>query len=134
MVLSHLDADGLPRMVDVSGKVPTRRRAVAAGCLELGSACAEALERGGGPKGDPWAVVRLAAVNGVKRTADLVPLAHPLAVEGIALEPTSLTEHLSDERHALRPLHNLFFIPRMSFLSWRTGCAGRKSLAAQIKS
>ncbi len=86
MVLSHLDADGLPRMVDVSGKVPTRRRAVAAGCLELGPACAEALERGGGPKGDPWAVVRLAAVNGVKRAADLVPLAHPLAVEGIALE------------------------------------------------
>jgi len=83
MKLTHLDEDGRPRMVDVSAKAVTRRRAVAIGCLELCSACAEALEKGGGPKGDPWSVVRIAAIGGVKRTSDLIPLAHPLSVDAI---------------------------------------------------
>lgn len=83
MTLTHLDPEGRPRMVDVSDKTITRRTAVAAGCLELGPACAEAIERGGGPKGDPWSVVRIAAVGGVKRTAELIPLAHPLVVDGV---------------------------------------------------
>lgn len=73
-------------MVDVSAKVPTRRRAVAVGCMLLGEACAVALEQGGGPKGDPWSVVRIAAVGGVKRTPDLIPLAHPLAVDAVNVE------------------------------------------------
>lgn len=81
--LTHLDAEGRPCMVDVGAKAVTRRRAVAAGRLELDEACARALEQGGGPKGDPWSVVRLAAVGGVKRTADLIPLAHPLAIEAV---------------------------------------------------
>ena len=83
MILTHLDPEGRPRMVDVSGKAPTRRRAVAAGHLVLGETCAAALERGGGPKGDPWSVVRIAAVGGVKRTSDLIPLAHPLSVDAV---------------------------------------------------
>ncbi len=83
MSLTHLDAEGRPTMVDVSAKAITRRRAVAAGCLELCPACAEALEQGGGPKGDPWSVARIAAVGGVKRTSDLIPLAHPLVVEAV---------------------------------------------------
>jgi cyclic pyranopterin phosphate synthase len=73
-------------MVDVSEKAVTRRRAVAVGCMELGPACAEALELGGGPKGDPWSVVRIAAVGGVKRTSDLIPLAHPLVVDAVNIE------------------------------------------------
>jgi len=83
MKLTHLDAEGRPTMVDVSAKAPTRRRAVAAGCLELCPACAEALEQGGGPKGDPWSVARIGAINGVKRTSDLIPLAHPLIVDAV---------------------------------------------------
>jgi len=83
MELTHLDGEGRPVMVDVSGKPVTRRRAVAAGCLELCPACAEALEKGGGPKGDPWSVARIAAIGGVKRTSDLIPLAHPLAVDAV---------------------------------------------------
>ncbi len=83
MTLTHLDAEGRPTMVDVSAKAITRRRAVAAGCLELCPACAEALETGGGPKGDPWSVARIAAIGGVKRTSDLIPLAHPLVVDGV---------------------------------------------------
>lgn len=86
MTLTHLDPEGRPRMVDVSEKGITRRRAVAAGCLLLGPACAQALEQGGGPKGDPWSVVRVAAVGGVKRTSDLIPLAHPLVVDGVNVD------------------------------------------------
>ncbi|MBL0210464.1 MAG: cyclic pyranopterin monophosphate synthase MoaC [Holophagaceae bacterium] len=84
--LTHLDPEGRPRMVDVSGKVPTRRRAVAAGCLVLGKVEAKALEAGTLPKGDPWNLARIGAVNGVKQTADLIPLAHPLSVDGVLVE------------------------------------------------
>ncbi len=84
--LTHLDLEGRPRMVDVSEKVPTRRRAVAVGCLVLGEAEARALEAGTLPKGDPWNLARIGAVNGVKRTADLIPLAHPLSVDGINVD------------------------------------------------
>jgi cyclic pyranopterin phosphate synthase len=70
-------------MVDVSAKAVTRRVAVAAGYLELDASAAEALSRGGGPKGDPWSVARLGAVGGVKRASDLIPLAHPLAIEAV---------------------------------------------------
>jgi cyclic pyranopterin phosphate synthase len=84
--LTHLDPEGRPKMVDVSTKPVTRRRAVAAGCLVLDAPAAAALERGGGPKGDPWSVARLAAVGGVKRTADLIPLAHPLAIEAVDVD------------------------------------------------
>jgi len=83
MKLTHLDAEGRPTMVDVSTKGITCRRAVAVGCLELSPACGEALEQGGGPKGDPWSVVRIAAIGGVKRTSDLIPLAHPLIVDAV---------------------------------------------------
>jgi cyclic pyranopterin phosphate synthase len=81
--LTHLDLEGRPTMVDVSAKAVTRRVAVAAGYLELDAPAAEALAQGGGPKGDPWSVARLGAVGGVKRTSDLIPLAHPLAIEAV---------------------------------------------------
>ncbi len=81
--LTHLDPEGRPRMVDVSAKAPTRRIAVAAGCLELDAPAAEALAQGGGPKGDPWSVARIGAVGGVKRASDLIPLAHPLLIEAV---------------------------------------------------
>lgn len=86
MILTHLDPEGRPRMVDVSEKAPTRRRAVAAGYLTLSVVCAAALEQGGGPKGDPWSVVRIAAVGGVKRTSELIPLAHPLMVDAVNVD------------------------------------------------
>lgn len=78
-------------MVDVGEKVPTARRAVALGCLNLDAPAAEALEAATArpsslKKGDPWGVARIAAIQGVKRTSDLIPLCHPLALEGIAVE------------------------------------------------
>jgi cyclic pyranopterin phosphate synthase len=86
MTLTHLDPEGRPRMVDVSAKEVTRRRAVAAGCLTLCAACAEALETGGGPKGDPWTTARIGAIGGAKRTGDLIPLAHPLALDAVQVD------------------------------------------------
>jgi cyclic pyranopterin phosphate synthase len=81
--LTHLDPEGRPVMVDVSAKPITRRIAIAAGYLELDDPAAEALTQGGGPKGDPWSVARIGAVGGVKRASDLIPLAHPLAIEAV---------------------------------------------------
>jgi cyclic pyranopterin phosphate synthase len=86
MSLSHLDPEGRPRMVDVSAKAVTRRRAAAAGYLTLDPACAEALEHGGGPKGDPWTVARIGAVTGAKRAGDLIPLAHPLVLDAVTVD------------------------------------------------
>lgn len=87
--LTHLDASGQPRMVDVSDKAITARRAVAVGCLVLGPSNAEALEKalaGSGKKGDPFAVARIGAVNGAKRASDLIPLAHPLLLTAITID------------------------------------------------
>lgn len=86
--LTHLDPEGRPRMVDVSGKAPSLRRAVAAGYLEVPQDMAWALEAGGQPtrKGDPWSVARIGAVNGAKRAADIIPLAHPLLLEAVSVD------------------------------------------------
>lgn len=83
--LTHLDPEGRPRMVDVGDKAATARRAVALGYLELDEPAAAALAGGGGPKGDPWSVARIGAVNGAKRTSDLIPLCHPLALDAITV-------------------------------------------------
>lgn len=86
--LTHLDPEGRPRMVDVGDKAPTPRRAVALGYLELDEVAAAALAPSapGLKKGDPWSVARIGAVNGAKRTADLIPLCHPLALEAITVD------------------------------------------------
>jgi cyclic pyranopterin phosphate synthase len=87
MTLTHLDSDGRPKMVDVSEKAVTRRKASAAGYLELGRECAEALENGAGfHKGDPWSLARIAAISGVKHTSHLLPLAHPLPLEAVSID------------------------------------------------
>lgn len=85
--LTHLDSEGLPRMVDVGAKAVTRRRAVATGVLHLDEAAAAALASSL-KKGDPWPVVHIAAIQGVKRASDLIPLAHPLTVDGVEVAHT----------------------------------------------
>ena len=80
--LPHLDQAGAARMVDVGGKEETERIAVAEAVLALGDRTADALFGGELPKGDALAVARVAAVMAVKRTPDLVPLAHPIEVTG----------------------------------------------------
>jgi cyclic pyranopterin phosphate synthase len=82
--LTHLDARGRARMVDVSGKAITRRVARASCEIALSAATLDRLDAL--PKGDALAVARLAGIQAAKRTADWIPLAHPLALEHVAVE------------------------------------------------
>ncbi len=81
--LTHVDSAGAARMVDVSGKDVTVRRAVAAGSVRTTAEVVALLRRDALPKGDALAVARLAGIMGAKRTPDLVPLCHPIALHGV---------------------------------------------------
>ena len=78
--LTHLDARGRARMVDVSDKQPTERIARAQALLRMTPATARAVESGNTPKGEVLGVARIAGIQAAKRTAELIPLAHPLAL------------------------------------------------------
>jgi cyclic pyranopterin phosphate synthase len=84
--LSHLDAAGAARMVDVSGKVASARTAVAAGVVRTTAEVVDLLRRDGLPKGDALATARIAGIMAAKRTPDLIPLCHPLALSSVAVE------------------------------------------------
>ncbi|MEH1101029.1 cyclic pyranopterin monophosphate synthase MoaC [Micromonospora sp. CPCC 205561] len=86
--LTHVDAAGAARMVDVSAKAVTGRLAVAAGRLRTTPEVVELLRRDGLPKGDALAVGRLAGIMGAKRTPDLIPLCHPIALHGVTVDLT----------------------------------------------
>lgn len=78
--LTHFDADGKAVMVDVSGKAPTTRRAVAEGAIAVSAPVMQAIVAGTAEKGDVLGVARVAGIMAVKRTADLIPLCHPLPI------------------------------------------------------
>ena len=78
MSLTHLDADGSARMVDVGDKAPTRRQAVATGRITMSADALTAIRDGLVKKGDVLAVARVAGIMAAKRTSDLIPLCHPL--------------------------------------------------------
>ena len=84
--LSHVDAAGNARMVDVGAKAATDRTAVAEGFVSLSPEALEALAANRLKKGDPLAVSQLAGIMGAKRTADLIPLCHPLALSKVEVE------------------------------------------------
>ena len=86
--LSHIDSTGSARMVDVSVKPDTVRTAVATGAIQMAPATFELIRRQALPKGDVLTVARIAGIQAAKRTSDLIPLCHPLALRGvdIALE------------------------------------------------
>jgi cyclic pyranopterin monophosphate synthase len=84
--LTHVDTAGAARMVDVTGKEPTARTAVATGVLRTTAEVIELLHRDGLPKGDALATARIAGIMGAKRTPDLVPLCHPIAISGVVLD------------------------------------------------
>jgi len=81
--LSHLDERGNARMVDVGAKTTTDREAVAEAVVVLSEATLRALMDGSLPKGDAAAVARVAAIQAAKRTADLIPLCHPLRLSAV---------------------------------------------------
>ncbi|MCA9752632.1 MAG: cyclic pyranopterin monophosphate synthase MoaC [Gemmatimonadetes bacterium] len=84
--LSHLDPEGRVRMVDVSAKGATARVAVAEGFLVAAPDTIRRIETGGLPKGDFRPTVQLAGIQAAKRTADLIPLCHPLPLDHVAIE------------------------------------------------
>jgi cyclic pyranopterin monophosphate synthase len=84
--LTHLDASGAARMVDVSAKEATARTAVATGVVRTTAEVIGLLRAGGLPKGDALATARIAGIMGAKRTPDLVPLCHPIALTGVSVE------------------------------------------------
>jgi cyclic pyranopterin monophosphate synthase len=84
--LSHLDESGHARMVDVSAKDVTAREARASGRVLLSAAAIAALRSGQVPKGDALAVARIAGIQGAKRTPDLVPLCHPIAIHSVTVD------------------------------------------------
>lgn len=88
MDLNHLRSDGTAHMIDVSGKEVTTRSASARGRVLMSSGAIEALRGGTVPKGDALGVARLAGIQAAKRTPDLVPLAHPVAVHAVEVDLT----------------------------------------------
>lgn len=84
--LTHLDERGAARMVDVSAKEVTTRTATARGTVLLSHAAVAALRDDTLPKGDVLAVARVAAIQGAKRTPDLIPLCHPLPLSAIRVD------------------------------------------------
>ncbi|HEX4844236.1 MAG TPA: cyclic pyranopterin monophosphate synthase MoaC [Limnobacter sp.] len=84
--LTHFDQQGNAHMVDVGGKQETERKAVARGTIRLGKEAYEVLKAGTAKKGDVLAVARIAAIQGAKKTSDLIPLCHPLPLTRLAVD------------------------------------------------
>ena len=83
--LTHFDASGQAHMVDVGRKAETRRVAMACGHIDMHADTYAVLQAGTSKKGDVLGIARLAAIQGSKRTADLIPLCHPLALSHVAV-------------------------------------------------
>jgi cyclic pyranopterin phosphate synthase len=90
--LTHVDETGAARMVDVSAKAVSARRAIAAGRVVTSADVIELLRSDALPKGDALAVARLAGIMGAKRTPDLIPLCHPIGLHGVVVELTLTDE------------------------------------------
>ncbi len=84
--LTHLDEHGAARMVDVGAKPATERRAVAAATVRMAPATAAAVAAGDAPKGDVLGTARVAGIMAAKRTSDLIPLCHPLALSSVRVD------------------------------------------------
>jgi cyclic pyranopterin phosphate synthase len=84
--LTHFDAQGQAHMVDVGGKAETHRVARASGLITMQAATLDLIRQGSAKKGDVLGVARIAAIQAAKRTADLVPLCHPLPITRVAVE------------------------------------------------
>ena len=84
--LTHFDAQGQAHMVDVSAKASTHRVAVAQGRIRMQAATLQRIAEGTAKKGDVLGVARIAGIQGAKKTSDLIPLCHPLALTRVAMD------------------------------------------------
>ncbi|NNC52680.1 MAG: cyclic pyranopterin monophosphate synthase MoaC [Erythrobacter sp.] len=87
--LTHLDEKGAARMVDVGSKAVTARTAVAEGIIRMNAAALEALTQGTHPKGDAIATARIAGIMAAKKTGELIPLCHTLALDSVTVAFTT---------------------------------------------
>ena len=85
-MLTHLDAQGCATMVDVTDKPATTREAVAEARVRMLPATLQLIASGGHPKGDVFAVARIAGIQAAKKTSDLIPLCHPLLLSSVKVE------------------------------------------------
>lgn len=85
-ILTHIDADGTARMVDVGAKADTLRLAVASGRIRMSAAALAAIRAGNAPKGDVLGTARIAGIMAAKRTGDLIPMCHPLALDAVNID------------------------------------------------
>jgi len=120
MPLSHLDSEGNARMVDVSAKETSERRARAVARVRMSRKAFEALREGNLKKGDALGVARVAAIMGAKRTDELIPLCHPLSISGI------------DVRFDLDEAHHRVIIRTEVSVNARTGVEMEAMTAASI--
>ena len=84
--LTHLDAQGKARMVDVGSKAATQRLAIAAGRIRMSAEALAAIRDGDVPKGDVLAAARIAGIMAAKKTAELIPLCHPLVLDTVGID------------------------------------------------
>ena len=117
---SHLDETGKARMVDVGEKGVTRREAEAGAVVRMSAACLAAIQGGGVPKGDVLAVARVAGIQAAKRTAELLPLCHPVPIDGVEVRFDFL-----DDEPAVR-------ITATARAHWRTGVEMEALTAATV--
>lgn len=89
MAFGHFDDKGRAVMVDVSGKAPTLRTAAASALVGMSPETLRAIEEGRAEKGDVFAVARLAGIAAAKKTPELIPLAHPLAIHAVSIDFTT---------------------------------------------
>lgn len=94
---THFNEQGRAKMVDVGEKAPTRRKAVAAGRVLVNAQTFELIRTGGMKKGDVLTVAQIAGVMGAKRTPDIIPMCHPILMDGINLELRLVEEALAVE-------------------------------------
>lgn len=111
--LTHLDADGHARMVDVGAKPDTDRVAVAEGFVLMGEDAWRVVVEGRAKKGDVLSIARLAGIQGAKRTAELIPLCHPLPIDGVEVD---LSAHPADTDGGWR-----IRVQARVHTRWRTG-------------
>jgi cyclic pyranopterin phosphate synthase len=84
--LTHIDDEGHAKMVDVGGKAQTQRVAIASGRIRMSNETLAAIREGNAPKGDALGTARIAGIMAAKRTADLIPMCHPLALDAVTLD------------------------------------------------
>jgi cyclic pyranopterin monophosphate synthase len=116
--LTHLDEHGHARMVDVGGKAETARKAVATGRIRMSAEALAAIRDGDAPKGDVLAAARIAGIMAAKKTGELIPLCHPLALDAVTVD-------FAFEEHSIR-------VTAAASLTGRTGVEMEAMTAASL--